>query len=272
MTRAGVGVLALQLLAGWPSWCWWVARVTDGSDEPWGVVALLALLGLSVPRAHHPLPAAHLWALVAVNGLLALAGPSLPPLVRASVAVLAVASLLARLGSGRALHLPTWLLALLALPVLSSVQFYLGYPLRLTAAALAAPLLQLLGVPAVRAGLELQLGAQLIQVDAPCSGARMLWVGLFLAVVSAHALRLGGARTLLTCVLAVVAVVVGNAARVSTLTLLELRHFPGPEWLHAGVGVGAFVPVALLVAGAALWQQGCQHAPAARPLVQEGLT
>jgi hypothetical protein len=33
-------ILAVQGVTFWPVWQWYVARLTDGSDEPWGVVAL----------------------------------------------------------------------------------------------------------------------------------------------------------------------------------------------------------------------------------------
>lgn len=256
MTRDTAFVLVLQLLAAWPAWRWWMARVRDGSDEPWGVVALAALVLLCARDARHPVSRWHLGVLAAANVALALAHPLLPPLVHAALCVLCATTLLARASTGGAFHLSTWLLALLSLPVLASVQFYLGYPLRLVSAVLAAPLLQLQGLPAAREGVDLRLGSAVVQVDAPCSGARMLWVGLFLAVVLAHTLRLDTKRTLLACVLAGVAVLLGNALRVSALALVETGRVTGPAWLHEGVGAGTFVLVALAILAAAAWLRG----------------
>ena len=161
---------------------------------------------------------------------------------------------------GRAFHLGSWLLALLSLPVLSSVQFYLGYPLRVAAAALSVPMLRGMGLPAVREGASLAIGSNVILVDAPCSGARMLWVGLFLVVTLACLLRLGAGRTLLVSLLGVGVVLFGNALRVSALTLVEGGRVPGPAWLHEGVGVASFLPVCLLIAGLCLWQRERQRA------------
>ncbi len=256
MTRSTALVLLFQLLAAWPAWRWWVARVRDGSDEPWGVVALAALVLLCVRDARHPVSRVHLGLLAAANVALAVAHPLLPPLVHAALCVLCATTLLARASTGSAFHLPTWLLALLSLPVLASVQFYLGYPLRLVSGALAVPLLQLQGLPAVREGVDLRLGSAVVQVDAPCSGARMLWVGLFLAVVLAHTLRLDTKRTLLTCMLAALAVVLGNGLRVSALALVETGRVTGPAWLHEGVGAGTFVLVAFTILAAASWVRG----------------
>ncbi len=249
-------VLGLQLLAGWHAWSWYARRVRDGSDEPWGLLALLAL-ALLLPRgARHPLRTLDVGVLTGVNVALALAYPWLPPLVRAAVCLLCVTAIVSRMAEGRAFHLGTWLLALLALPVLSSVQFYLGYPLRIAAAGLAAPMLRGLGLPAVRDGASLVVGAERILVDAPCSGARMLWVGLFLAVTLACLLRLGAGRTVLACALGTGAVLFGNALRVCALTLLERGRVPGPAWLHEGVGVSAFIPVCLAIGATCLWLRG----------------
>ena len=33
-------ILAMQGVAFWPVWRWYGERITDGSDEPWGIVAL----------------------------------------------------------------------------------------------------------------------------------------------------------------------------------------------------------------------------------------
>jgi exosortase/archaeosortase family protein len=101
-------------------------------------------------------------------------------------------------------------------------------------------------------------------VDVPCSGARMLWVGLFLTVTLACMLKLSAVRTLLACALGMGTILFGNAMRVSALTLLEIRHVPGPPWLHDGVGVSSFIPVCLLIAASCLWLHGRQRTSEAR--------
>jgi len=37
-------LLALQAAALWPIWLWYAKRTADGSDEPWGLLALGAVL------------------------------------------------------------------------------------------------------------------------------------------------------------------------------------------------------------------------------------
>jgi exosortase/archaeosortase family protein len=257
--RRSLLLLGLQLLAGWQAWSWYARRVQDGSDEPWGLLALLSLVLLLPWGARHPLRERDVWGLAAVNAVVAVSHPWLPPLVRAAVCLLCVTAIVSRMTQGRAFHLGTWLLALLALPLLSSVQFYLGYPLRLVAAALSVPMLQGMGLPAVREGASLAIGSEVILVDAPCSGARMLWVGLFLAISLACLLRLDAKRTLLAGLLGVGVILFGNALRVCALTIVERGRFPGPAWLHEGVGVASFVPVGLLIVGICLWQQARQR-------------
>jgi exosortase/archaeosortase family protein len=252
-------VLLLQLAAGWHAWSWYARRVRDGSDEPWGLLALL-VLALLLPRsARYSLRSLDLGVLAGVNVALVLAYPWLPPLVRAAVCLLCVTAIVSRMTSDRAFYLGTWLLALLSMPVLATVQFYLGYPLRLAAAALATPMLRTMGLPAVREGVQLVIGSEVILVDVPCSGARMLWVGLFLAVTLACLLKLGAVRTLLACVLSLAAILFGNALRVATLTMIESSHVAGPPWLHDGVGVSSFIPVCLIIAGGCLWLRARQQ-------------
>ncbi|WP_224242994.1 archaeosortase/exosortase family protein [Hyalangium gracile] len=257
-------ILLLQLLAGWHAWSWYVQRVLDGSQEPWGLLALLAL-ALVLPRgARHPLRPLDVGVLAGVNLALVLTWAWVPPLVRAAVCLLCVTAIVSRMASGHAFHLGTWLLALLSMPVLATVQFYLGYPLRLVSAVLATPMLRGIGLPAVREGLHLVIGSKVTLVDAPCSGARMLWVGLFLAVTLACLMKLGALRTMVACVLATGAILLGNAVRVSSLTLLDQQGGWDISWLHDAVGVSAFIPVSLCITAICLWQRSRQRAAEAR--------
>src|ERR1700738_5023470 len=78
----------------------------------------------------------------------------------------------------------------LALPVLPSLQFTLGYPMRIISAALAVPLLRAHGLDVARQGTFLLWRDEMIQFDAPCSGVNMLWAGLLLTPVGCVLLRL----------------------------------------------------------------------------------
>jgi len=112
-----------------------------------------------------------------------------PPLVSSLLGLLALgAGLAAFLPSGVATA-PVLGLSLLSLPLLASLQFYAGYPLRVVTAEASRWLLAT-GFSAQRSGASLLVNGQLVIVDAPCSGVQMLWLGYFTAcVVALHSGR-----------------------------------------------------------------------------------
>ena len=75
-------------------------------------------------------------------------------------------------------------LSLLSLPLLASLQFYAGYPLRVVTAEASRWLLPPASA-SQRSGASLLVNGQLVIVDAPCSGVQMLWLGYFTACVVA---------------------------------------------------------------------------------------
>ncbi|HEY9870256.1 MAG TPA: archaeosortase/exosortase family protein, partial [Candidatus Obscuribacterales bacterium] len=191
--------LPVIALAGacWPTLMWYAGRLTDGCDEPWGLVSLATLVALAVMRAP-PRPSCEPL-LGTVTGLLILYASAFwwaPPLVRAIIAVTACTLLLSPQIFGDRFHLGAWALAVLSLPLLSSLQFYLGYPLRLGVSMLTASLLGMAGFSVSPEGAALAWAGQPLVVDAPCSGIRMLWVTLYLAATLSCLLRLDAPRTL----------------------------------------------------------------------------
>ncbi|HZN05333.1 MAG TPA: hypothetical protein VFB65_01050, partial [Pyrinomonadaceae bacterium] len=71
--------------------------------------------------------------------------PVFPPLARAGLAFTAIAVTVSVVRFGKPLHPGVLGLLWLSLPLVPSLQFYLGYPLRLLVAAVAAPILRLGG-------------------------------------------------------------------------------------------------------------------------------
>jgi len=117
-------------------------------------------------------------------------------------------------------------------------------------AALAAPILRLAGFAVVQEGTCLNWAEQLIWIDAPCSGVRMLWVGLYLtfALVCMYELRLFKTLVLLTA--AFFAIIAGNVFRAVALFYFESGVFPMPAWAHDYTGLVAFALVATGIVGA----------------------
>jgi exosortase len=238
-------VIAAQLVAFWPVWRWYAARVGGSADEAWGLLALACAVyfvwgGKAASDAARPgllIPA-----LLVL--LYAASYPFLPPLLRAAVAVTALGCTASLLRSGSRLHPGTLGLLYLSLPVIPSLQFYGGYPLRALVAGAAAPLLRLGGFVVVQEGTCLNWAGRLIWVDAPCSGVRMLWVGLFLACALACLYELRPSKTLLAVAAAFVVILVGNVLRAAALFYVEAGVVEAPPWAHDYVGVVSFAAVA----------------------------
>lgn len=238
-------LLLLQLAALWPHWVWMARRSGDGSDEPWGVAALLVVGALVwMERGQAELPhAGSLTAAAWLSAAAALTLGLLPPMLAAMLGLLALFALL--YGMLPTLRSPGALLfiLLLALPVTASLNFYLGYPLRWLCAQQAAWLLTPWQVTAQ--GAALLWNGKTILVDAPCAGIAMLWLGLFAAALLSYWLRAGLWRTLANLVGAAGAVVLANVLRNTLLFFKESGMLSLPAWTHEGIGLLAF--------GLALW-------------------
>ena len=261
--------LALQTAALWPTWRWMAARLQDGSDDPLGWLALAALAALVLALRRDLRTAPRLpWLATALAGTLAatvLRGAA-PALLVSLIAVLAwAAGLLAflpvtrrgamraqggvlwpapRLAVGRG---PVLGLAVLALPLIASLQFYAGYPLRvLTAEAsrwLLAPWFAV-----VREGSSLSVNGVLVIVDAPCSGVQMAWAGYFTACAAALWAGRSDRAFALRLPLVGAAVLVGNVLRNSVLVALQASGHGALPGVHEGVGLAALAAVCGVIA------------------------
>ena len=50
--------LLAQFVTFWPVWRWYIERMVDGSDEPWGILALATVVILIVLRGKISVPTA----------------------------------------------------------------------------------------------------------------------------------------------------------------------------------------------------------------------
>ena len=259
LTSRAVIVSALGL-AFWPVARWYVARIGDGSDEPWGLAALAAAV-LFAPRTG--------WAellkrnsLFLICGLIATYAATyafLPPLVHALLAVTTIGIAVGR----RGFPLAWWALLVLSLPLVATLQFYLGFPLRLATTALCVPLLRLGGLHVVAESTALHRAGETVIVDAPCSGIHMLWTGLFLAASLACWQRLDAHDSFRLLRRASLAVFVANVLRATALFCIESKLWPSPSWAHEGVGLALFGVAAVVIFLASKGQPG---APSGRAL------
>jgi len=232
-----LGALAIAL---WPHWAYVARRMVDGSDEPWGVLAL-ATVALLVFRDRTQIaepPRGALVASVALALLAAVASLTLPDLAAAAVAMLALGVALIH-----ALRRPAAALIallLLSLPIIASLQFYLGFPLRVVTAWGAAHLLALFGLDVSSAGAALQWNGTTVLIDAPCAGIGMLWVGSYTAAVLSYLNRATASRTLLNASGAALLVLVANIVRNTALFFPEARIVHWPAVSHDLIGLLAF--------------------------------
>jgi exosortase/archaeosortase family protein len=241
--------------SGWPSFAamcafvlscvpvlaWYVRRAMDRSDEPFGIIALGAAIVTLVASAHytqrdgthlkiHP---HRLWIAAAIIFCVQITGMVRWPLALGlmMVAGIACSVTMPRAKAG-------WVMLLvLSLPLIATLDFYAGYPMRWVAAQISYGLLSLAGVAVERAGVVLMDDGRIVGIDPPCAGIRMLWSACFVAAVFATRMRLSWPRTLLLAGLAVTCVAVGNGVRAAIVFLPESGRVVWPDWAHPGTGL-----------------------------------
>lgn len=244
---AGLALLAAAL---WPTAWWMGQRMLDGSDEPLGLLALLALMVL-LWHCRGRLRAAPRLGWLAMALAMAVTSTAVlwhvPPLLSSLIGLLA-------LGAGFVAFLPRAVatapvlgLSLLSLPLLASLQFYAGYPLRVLTAEASRWLLAT-GFSVERTGASLRVDGQLVIVDAPCSGVQLLWLGYFTAcVVALHAGR-RDAPFLARLPAVSLLVLGGNVLRNSLLVAFEGAGRPPAGWAHQAVGLAVLAAVCAAIA------------------------
>jgi exosortase/archaeosortase family protein len=261
--------IALQTAALWPTWRWMAARVADGSDDPLGLLALAAL-GALLWSAREQLRSAPRWPWLAaaLAGTLAATGLRGPvsPLLTSLLAIVAWAcGLLAflpdtRRGAMRVqggvlwpaprraiAALPVLGLAALALPLIASLQFYAGYPLRLLTAEASRWLLAA-AFTVQREGASLWVDGQLVVVDAPCSGVQMAWAAYFTACAVALLKGRSSRAFLSRLPLVGLAALAGNVLRNTALVALQASGHEASAFVHQAVGLIALAAVCGVVA------------------------
>nr|WP_295775759.1 exosortase Q [Rhodoferax sp.] len=242
--------LSLLTVALWPTWWWMGQRMVDGSDDPLGVLALAALGSLlwlhrtrlrAAPRLGLQVTA--LAGAVLTTALHA----QLPDMVVALVGLLSLAAGLLAFLPAQVATAPVLGLSLLSLPLMASLQFYAGFPLRVVTAEASSWLLSVAHT-VERSGSSLVVDGQLIIVDAPCSGVQMAWLGYFTACAVALAVGRNNRSFLLRLPVVSVLVLLGNVARNTVLVALQASGAHLPASGHEAVGL---VVLALVCTGIA---------------------
>jgi exosortase len=250
-------VAALIVFSIWPVWVWIAGRAASDPGDAWGVLSLTTAVALlwrdrantyqqSGGAAGH---ARRLWRArrpaltITLMLIYAVSYPFVPPLVRALIAMSALG---AACGS-----LSITGLLLLAVPIVPTLNFYLGYPLRVVVGEAASMLLRMNGFAVVRDGATLLWNGQQMSIDAPCSGVKMLWTGMYLACTLAAFLRLSALRTIVLGALAFLIVMIANVFRATALFYAESGVGAQAQAAHDAIGIVVFVFAAATIAVAA---------------------
>jgi exosortase/archaeosortase family protein len=236
--------LVWLLLALSPVIVWYGKRLDDGCDEPLGLLTLAFALMLAWrdrKSISASVEARLCGAMMVLGSVMAIVW--LPPMLRAGLAV-----------SGGAvffgLHRRAGLmgLLLLSLPVVASLQFFAGYPMRIAAAEGAVRLLEMGSVVVSRTGAQLQIRGRTVGVDPACSGVLMLWHAWAAAMALAALHRVSWKATVVMGVLAIALVIPANILRAFLLVFEQTGFWEKSDLLPIGIGLASFAIILV-----ALW-------------------
>lgn len=243
-----LALLTAQLIAFWPLWKWYYTGTFDGSGQPLGLLALgtAVILLLREKKAVEP-GGGSLAAPAVLMILYILSYHFIPPLLRAVIAFSSLTCTVSAIVYQKPFNPGLWGLSMLSLPIMPSLMFYIGYPLRAFITYISAAALQLSGFALSAQGTCLNWSGNLVVIDAPCSGITMLWAGGYLAFTVAMLYRLSATDTVVSALLAFVFIIIGNILRVLSLFYVENAHISLPSSLHDAIGVSAFIITACMI-------------------------
>jgi exosortase/archaeosortase family protein len=244
-------VTALVMAATWDAWRWYVQRAWESPEEAASLALTVAFLGaLGVSRRSKEAMRLPLIPIALLLAAFAASYGMLPPIARAAIAIAATLFCGHLAAFKERPPVAFWGLVALALPVVPSLQFVLGYPMRLVSAALSVGLLQAHGLTVERQGTFLVWRDELTQFDAPCSGVNMLWAGLLLTLMGCVLFRFSILKVMIAVALSLVLAIACNVLRATSLFYVEAGLLPHIQaWWHEGIGIAAFTMSAV----ATLW-------------------
>jgi exosortase/archaeosortase family protein len=240
--------------AFWDSGRWYANRVSATPEEALALVLTIAMvvgMGAQRGRSTAATRSPPLLPLAGMLGVYAALHDVAPAIVLAALAVTAMLTALYVIRMGHRPPLAFYGLVALSLPVLPSLQFVLGLPMRVVSAAMTVALLKLQGVAVERQGTHLLWNGDMIQFDAPCSGVNMLWAGLMLTLMACVLWRARALFTIVAILASLMLTLLANVLRTTSLFFVEAGLLIGmPAWSHEAIGLTAFVLSAALILAA----------------------
>lgn len=232
----------------WPAWLWFMQR-SAGDGDLLAVLALLTamfMLRLNSREQTQPNPGYRKSLKFPIILLIAsgIGELFLPRSLQIALALCTVFSFVRALYGRLA---PQCLgMLFLAAPAVSTLEFYLGYPLRSLAAALSSNLLNLSGLDAWAKGVQLFCRGHEIVIDSACSGLHMLWISFYLSLVLSWRRSLNLPATAVVLLSALLTTVGANAIRATAITIYEESTLYSRHWQdlsHQIIGLGCFLMV-----------------------------
>ncbi|MEM6820379.1 MAG: archaeosortase/exosortase family protein [Verrucomicrobiota bacterium] len=239
-----VGLLAIGFLTFWPIWPWYINRMLDHSDDPWGILALIACVYfLPWSRIDKDCSKITLGLVSIIIGMYSLLLPHLPKVIQALFAITLLAVILweTRPPSG------WYALLVLSLPLIATLQFYVGYPLRLLIGICSSHLLSWCGLPVTHEEAALFWKDSIVLIDAPCSGISMMWFGAFLTACLACKARFPWKLTALAAMGTTLCIFGLNLLRNLILFFPESGLLTWPTWGHMTIGLILFAVACLCI-------------------------
>lgn len=235
-------ILLLINLAAWPTWQWYFSRICDPQDYLTSSMVLGTILfflskelisnfkqlpckqtqvGLSSSANATTLSSSQSAVIILLLAIYAVLNTVALPMIQA-LAIVVLNVFVISICFKQIGKLPAfWILCLLALPIIPSLQYYLGYPLRSLIANVTAWCLSSQHIQATVEGAMLSINSVQVGIDEPCSGIRYLWCSLFAASILAILYKLNAKKTFLSILAGTGLAIVFNIVRTGNLALIE---------------------------------------------------
>ena len=230
-------------IALWPVWHWLGMRYIDTSDESYGWLALgfIAIFLYKKGRGFYCKNSDYI-IITLLLLIYSLFYSQIPMLLRAILTFSALAVFASRTIYNRPFNFPLWGLFMLSLPVDATLQFYIGFPLRLSSSNIAGLVLNLSNIHVQVNGGIMQFGKMAVAVDAPCSGVKMLYVTALLVCLIAVYNNLNFIRTALLALAGLLVLIFANSLRAAWLFFPEsgLVFAKHKALIHDITGIIAF--------------------------------
>jgi len=252
VSSAAIAALGFAL-AFWPLIVWFFQRLSDGGDEPYGLAVLCVLSLLIVSDKKHAQTQVGQGMQIAAGVSFALYILSifwLPPMLRCVPAILCLSFYFGWYRQAG------WIaLLFLSLPVVTSLQFYLGYPLRIISSETTRWLVWPFVNEIFREGTNLTAYGKVVGVDAPCSGIRILWVGLVFSSVLTSMLGMSWPKAIVFNLFSVVLLLFANSVRAALLFAPESGFIEISDTAHESIGLVCYLGVVVILIKVAMFRR-----------------